>query len=91
MAELNFTISVNNQQVMRKLAEIQSEMRRTTKIAEEKPSASNYVDVASSAWYADAVKYVADKGLMSGTGDKKFSNLMSHSEQCSAVRRKPTL
>ena len=44
-----------------------------TKIAEEKPSASNYVDVASSAWYADAVKYVADKGLMSGTGDKKFS------------------
>ena len=44
-----------------------------TKIAEEKPSASNYVDVASFAWYADAVKYVADKGLMSGTGDKKFS------------------
>lgn len=44
-----------------------------TKIAEEKPSASNYVDVASSAWYADAVKYVAGKGLMSGTGDKKFS------------------
>ena len=35
MAELNFTISVNNQQVMRKLAEIQSEMRRTAKVAEE--------------------------------------------------------
>ncbi len=44
-----------------------------TKIAEEKPSASNYVDVASSAWYNDAVQYVTDKGLMSGTGDKKFS------------------
>lgn len=35
MAELNFTISVNNQQVMRKLAEIQSEMHRTAKVAEE--------------------------------------------------------
>lgn len=35
MAELNFTISVNNQQVMRKLAEIQSEMRKTAKVAEE--------------------------------------------------------
>lgn len=35
MAELNFLISVNNQQVMRKLAEIQSEMRRTAKVAEE--------------------------------------------------------
>ncbi len=35
MAELNFTISVNNQQVMRKLAEIQSEMRRTAKVAKE--------------------------------------------------------
>ena len=44
-----------------------------TKIAEEKPSASNYVDVASSAWYNDAVQYVTDKGLMSGTDDKKFS------------------
>ena len=44
-----------------------------TKIAEEKPSNSNYVDVASSAWYNDAVQYVTDKGLMSGTGDKKFS------------------
>ena len=44
-----------------------------TKIAEEKPSAGNYVDVASSAWYNDAVQYVTGKGLMSGTGDKKFS------------------
>lgn len=35
MAELNFSISVNNQQVMRKLAEIQTEMRRTAKVAEE--------------------------------------------------------
>lgn len=35
MAELNFSISVNNQQVMRKLAEIQSEMRKTAKVAEE--------------------------------------------------------
>ena len=35
MAELNFTISVNNQQVMRKLAEIQTEMHKTAKVAEE--------------------------------------------------------
>ncbi len=44
-----------------------------TKIADEKPSANGYVDVASSAWYNDAVQYVTDKGLMSGTGDNKFS------------------
>ena len=44
-----------------------------TKIADEKPSNTGYVDVASSAWYNDAVQYVTDKGLMSGTGDNKFS------------------
>ena len=44
-----------------------------TKVADEKPSTSGYVDVASSAWYNDAVQYVTDKGLMSGTGDKTFS------------------
>lgn len=44
-----------------------------TKIADEKPSTNGYVDVASFAWYNDAVRYVTDKGLMSGTGDNKFS------------------
>lgn len=34
MAELNFTVSVNNEQVLRKLGEIQSEMRRTAQVAE---------------------------------------------------------
>ena len=36
-------------------------------------AAKYFVDVASSAWYADAVKYVADKGLMNGTDDNQFS------------------
>ncbi len=44
-----------------------------TKVADEKPSTNGYVDVASSAWYNDAVQYVTDKGLMGGTGDNKFS------------------
>ena len=44
-----------------------------TKVADEKPSTTGYVDVASSAWYNDAIQYVPDKGLMSGTGDNKFS------------------
>ena len=30
-------------------------------------------DVASSAWYADAVQYVTGKGLMNGTDDNQFS------------------
>lgn len=44
-----------------------------TKVADEKPSTTGYVDVASSAWYNDAIQYVTDKDLMSGTGDNKFS------------------
>ena len=44
-----------------------------TKVADEKPSTNGYVDVSSYAWYNDAVQYVADKGLMNGTGDNKFS------------------
>ena len=44
-----------------------------SKIEDVKPSKANFDDVASSAWYADAVKYVADKGLMSGTGSDKFA------------------
>ena len=44
-----------------------------SKIEDTKPSKTGFNDVASSAWYADAVQYVTDKGLMSGTGDKTFS------------------
>ena len=33
----------------------------------------SYSDVKTGDWYADAVKYVADKGLMSGTGSDKFA------------------
>ena len=44
-----------------------------SKIEDTKPSKSGFVDVASSAWYADAVKYVTDKSLMNGTGSDTFS------------------
>ena len=35
--------------------------------------ASGYTDVPASAWYADAVEYVWEHGVMNGTGDGKFS------------------
>lgn len=34
---------------------------------------SAFSDVAPGEWYADAVKYVTEKGLMNGTGGDKFS------------------
>ncbi|SHH97971.1 S-layer homology domain-containing protein [Sporobacter termitidis DSM 10068] len=34
---------------------------------------TGFADVASTAWYADAVKYVRDMGLFGGTGGRKFS------------------
>ena len=42
------------------------------KIAQQ-PTEKTFSDVAKSDWFADAVKYVADKGLMSGTGSDKFA------------------
>lgn len=36
-------------------------------------SKADFADVKSGEWYADAVQYVADKGLMSGTGNGSFS------------------
>ncbi len=44
-----------------------------SKIEDTKPSKNGFDDVASSAWYADAVAYVTEKGLMNGTGNNKFS------------------
>ena len=44
-----------------------------SKIEDTKPSKNGFDDVASFDWYADAVKYVADKGLMNGTDDNQFS------------------
>ena len=44
-----------------------------SKIEDTKPSKNGFNDVTSSAWYADAVQYVTDKGLMNGTGDNQFS------------------
>ena len=34
---------------------------------------TKFVDVSDKAWYASAVDYVVDKGLMNGTGEDKFS------------------
>ena len=34
---------------------------------------TGFSDVAASAWYADAVKYVVDKGMMNGVGNGKFA------------------
>ena len=44
-----------------------------SKIEDTKPSKNGFDDVAASDWYADAVKYVSDKGLMNGTDDNQFS------------------
>ena len=37
------------------------------------PTDTAYTDVASDAWYADAVDYVRENGLMQGTSDTTFS------------------
>ena len=42
------------------------------KIAQQ-PTGKTFVDVAKSDWFADAVAYVTDKGLMNGTGSDTFS------------------
>ena len=42
------------------------------KIAEQ-PTEKAFVDVAKSDWFADAVAYVTEKGLMNGTGSDTFS------------------
>ena len=34
---------------------------------------TGFSDVAASAWYADAVKYAVDKGMMNGVGNGKFA------------------
>lgn len=34
---------------------------------------TGFTDVPSNAWYAEAVQYVTDNGLMSGTGNNQFS------------------
>ena len=36
-------------------------------------SDTGFADVAANAWYADAVEYVRDNGLMSGTSTTTFS------------------
>ena len=36
-------------------------------------AAASYMDVSDSAWYADAVNYVTEHGIMQGTGNNRFS------------------
>ena len=45
----------------------------TPNFVADQPAGTGYADVASSAWYSDAIRYVTDKGLMNGTGSDKFS------------------
>lgn len=44
-------------------------VKATFKVAPKTP----FTDVAESAWYADAVAYVYENGMMKGTSDTKFS------------------
>ena len=36
-------------------------------------AAGGFSDVADNAWYADAVSFVQNRGLMAGTGNNRFS------------------
>ena len=45
-----------------------------SKPKDDKPTTgSSFTDVPSGSWYADAVNYVSDKGLMNGTSKNSFS------------------
>ena len=46
---------------------------------------TGFSDVSAGSWYADAVEYVSDNGLMSGTGDAVFSPDMSTSRAMMAA------
>lgn len=41
--------------------------------AAEEPSALPFTDVNDNDWFSDVVRYVYDKGLMTGTSDREFS------------------
>lgn len=42
-------------------------------LIEDETVKANFVDVAADAWYADAVQYVYENGMMSGTSETTFS------------------
>ena len=46
---------------------------QTTGRQDRTQTSAGYSDVADSAWYADAVNYVTEKGMMNGTGNETFS------------------
>lgn len=61
-------------------SEVRIELAGSASVPAAAPSAeapsrqdSGYTDVAADAWYAEAVRYVRDNGLMSGTSAAEFS------------------
>ena len=47
--------------------------------AEGSETGEGFTDVPSDAWYAEAVKYVTEQGLMNGTAENTFSPMLSMS------------
>ena len=43
------------------------------KEATPEPTTPPFIDVSASAWYYDAVRFVYERGMMSGTGNNQFS------------------
>jgi len=41
-------------------------------VGKQAAASGSFTDVAASAWYADAVAYVSENGIMGGTSDSKF-------------------
>ena len=58
---------------MSQLTEEISRRRTFAIISHPDAGKTRFVDVSDNAWYASAVNYVVDKGLMNGTGEDKFS------------------
>lgn len=64
---------------MKKWKQLLSSLMAAAMLLTEAPSAfaavsdTGFADVAANAWYADAVEYVRDNGLMSGTSTTTFS------------------
>ena len=62
---------------MKKLKQIISSIAAAALLLATAPAAfaanTGFTDVPNNAWYAEAVQYVTDNGLMSGTGNNQFS------------------
>ena len=49
------------------------ERKEEVNVPEQVPAISDYADLNADAWYAGAVKYALEQGLMNGVGDGKFA------------------